>query len=77
MKNIFAKIFSGILTVLGIGYLSTIIISVLINKGTYFPSTVTTGEVSLNTIMIQAALMALLGVIGTHSADIYKIEKYS
>lgn len=77
MKNIFAKIFSGILTGLGIGYLSTIIISVLINKGTYFPSTVTTGEVSLNTIMIQAVLMALLGVIGTLSADIYKIEKYS
>ena len=77
MKNIFAKIFSGILTVLGIGYLSTIIISVLINKGTYFPSTFTTGEVSLNTIMIQAVLMALLGVIGTLSADIYKIEKYS
>ena len=77
MKNIFAKIFSGILTVLGIGYLSTIIISVLINKGTYFPSTVTTGVVSLNTIMIQAVLMALLGVIGTLSADIYKIEKYS
>lgn len=77
MRNIFIKIFSGIFTGLGIGYLITIIISILINKGTYFPSTVTTDVVSLNTIMIQAAFMALLGVIGTISSEIYKIEKYS
>jgi len=77
MKSILLKVFNGILTGLGIGYLSTIIVSVLVNKGVYYPTVAHFTEVSVDAVIKQAIIMALMGVIGSVSSEIYKVEKIS
>ena len=75
MKNILLKVFNGIFTGLGIGYLSTIIVSVLVNKGVYYPTVAHFTEVSVDAVIKQAIIMVLMGVIGSVSSEIYKVEK--
>lgn len=79
-KKILLRSASGIPLGIAVGYVITVLISVVLGEGEYFPCVPQLiDEVGneLNAVILQTGLCALLGAVSAASSVIWEIERWS